>query len=1004
MADEQIIVDIQVEDKEINQAEKSIDRLTDSIEELGNRIKAARKQNQEYQKQQKELNDLYKAGKISTEQYEKEIDLLNNKIKLNNKVIAQDTVELSKQRSERTANIKLVNSESSSRDQLRQKVALLTKEYNSINTSTKEGKERSEELAKELKQLNEQLNEGSLAAGNFKDNIGNYPEVSGAALVSLNDLGDGMEAVGGSSAKAVGGVKSLGQSFKALLANPVVLVLAAIVAGLAALGAAFKKSESGVRTMQKLTAALDGTMSVLRGEMDKLGKAAEEAFKKGEDGTSGFWKALKENVIYRFQSVIELFKAVGDGLKALWEGNAEEIKKASDRAKESLLGIVTGQTTQQLKDLEDYFNRLKNKAAEATNEFNKFNAMQLATRKAARGLEIGIANTRKELDALTESAGDDTQSLEKQREAAIKAGKVAAQLAEQEKILAGKRLSLARQNVIANKNNAEIIQDLLDEQAEAQVNYTEKVSQAAIAQQKIAIEQRKIERDIFEQNLDILIDVGDKIKTEREKQIQDESLSLEKRKQLLNGARVALEANFDAIKKEYELYGVTAQQINEVINASDAKQANEKLKALGLNEIANNRLREIILERRQAEIDFNDLQKALSDEEISRKQAANDKIQEINEEQTLAQIEDAKLLEEKLIEFELRRRKILLSDETLLEEERQAIILESEQKIQGIKDKFREEEKEKKIEEWEDLKEFLFEQFEEINDIVADFSGQQARILGLLANNIANVYDSIIKANKEKFEESIDYIKEISDEAASALISVTNGLFDAFTEKRNEDLKQIEAARAKELELAQGNADAEQAINIKYDQLAADLKRKQFNADKAKALVDITIQTAVAVTKALPNVALSITVGALGAVQAGIVASKKAPKFAKGVNDIVSIGGSHASGNDVDVWGYSGGQSQYFGKVEKGEAMPVIRKSAINDYLIAKLNGQFSPSRNRGYYQEGTPDVTQAPAQNNEVFVNQLVAAMSNVKIVAKIEDITKEAGKKIQIVDNSKV
>ncbi len=1002
--DDQIIVDIEVKSDEIVKAEKRFDELTKSIIKLTKDIKDARDNNKKYTKVLAELDKQLDAGTLSTESHAKQTALLKAEIDKNNKEIAKNTVELSKQKGERTANIKLINSESNSRDQLRQKVALLTKEYNSINTSTKEGKERSEELAKELKQLNEQLEEGSLAAGSYKDTIGNYPKLNQAALVSLNDLGDGMEAVGGSSARAVGGVKSLGQSFKVLLANPVVPVLAAIVAGLAALGEAFKKSESGVRTMQKFTAALDGTMSVLRGEMDKLGKATEEAFKKGEDGTSGFWKALKENVVYRLQSVIELFKAAGDGLKALWDGNTEAIEEASKKAKEALIGIVTGQTTQQLKDLEDYFNGLKNKAAEATNEFNKLNAMQLATRKAARGLEIGIANTRAELDKLTESAGDDTQSLEKQREAAIKAGKVAAQLAEQEKVLAGKRLALARQNVIANKNNAEIIQDLLDEQAEAQVNYTEKVSQAAITQQKIAIELHKIERDKFEQNLDILIDVGDKIKTEREKQIQDESLSLEKRNKLLNVARVALEANFDAIKKEYELYGVTAQQINEVINASDAEQANEKLKALGLNEIANNRLREIILERRQAEIDFNDLEKNLQDEEIARKQAANEKIKEINQDNILSQIEDAKLLEEKLIEFELRRREILLSDETLLEEERQAIILESEQKIQGIKDKFREEEKEKKIEEWEDLKEFLFEQFEEINDIVADFSGQQARILGLLANNIANVYDSIIKANEEKFEKSIDYIKEISDEAASALISVTNGLFDAFTEKRNEDLKQIESARAKELELAQGNADAQQAINVKYDQLAADLKRKQFNADKAKALVDIAIQTAVAVVKSLPNVALSFTVGSLGAVQAGIVASKKAPKFAKGVNDIVSIGGSHASGNDVDVWGYSGNQSQYFGKVEKGEAMPVIRKSAISDYLIAKLNGQFSPSRNKGFYQEGTPDVTQAPAQNNEQFVNQLVAAMSNMKIVAKIEDITKEAGKKIQIVDNSKV
>lgn len=989
MADEQIIVDIQVEDKEINQAEKSIDRLTDSIEELGNRIKTARKQNKEYQKQQKELNDSYRAGKISTEQYEKEINALNDKIKVNNKVIATSKVELGEQNRVRNANIKLLRSEGGSRDELRQKVALLNKEYNSINKETEEGRKRFQELGEELEKLRNELNAGSLAAGSFVDNIGNYPDVSGAALLSIEELGDGMEAVGGSSAKAVGGIKSLGQAFKALLLNPVVLTLTAIVAAASALFGAFKKSASGAQIMNRASAVLDGVMGVLNKRMDEFGSAAEQSFKRGEDGTVGFWEALKKNVIYRFQSVIELFKAVGDGLKALWEGNTEEIEESSKRAKEALLGIVTGQTIEQLEEVANKFKETAKDAQELTDAFLKLANAQLKGRATARNLEKGIANTRAELDKLTESAGDDTQAMDKQREAAIKAGEVAAKLAQQEKALAATRLSLLNQEIAVRRKAGEDIQDLLDEQAEAQVNYTEKVSQAAIAQQKIAIEQRKIERDIFEQNLDILIDVGDKIKTEREKQIQDESLSLEKRKQLLNGARVALEANFDAIKKEYELYGVTAQQINEVINASDAKQANEKLKALGLNEIANNRLREIILERRQAEIDFNDLQKALSDEEISRKQAANDKILEINQDNILSQIEDAEELKDKLIEFEQERLKILLEDETLLAEERTALTLETEQRIQEIENDFAEQKREKDEEDWEERREIIEDRLDEIVSITEKFAGKESAIFGKITQAIAKAFeDGAITAS----------------EALDGIATISNAVFDGLTDRRQQDLANVEAARARELELAQGNADAQQAINVKYDRLSADLKLKQFNADKAKALVDIAIQTAVAVTKALPNVALSIAVGALGAVQAGIVASKKAPKFAKGINDIVSIGGSHSSGNDIDVWGYSGGQSQYFGKVEKGEAMPVIRKSAINDYLIAKLNGQFNPSRNKGFYQDGTPDVTQAPAQNNEVFVNQLVAAMSNIKIVAKIEDITKEAGKKIQIVDNSKV
>ena len=447
-------------------------------------------------------------------------------------------------------------------------------------------------------------------------------------------------------------------------------------------------------------------------------------------------------------------------------------------------------------------------------------------------------------------------------------------------------------------------------------------------------------------------------------------------------------ANFAEIKKEYELYGVTAEQINEVINASDAKQTNEKLKALGLNEIANNRLREIILERKQAELDFNDLSKDLSDEEIERKQKANQSIQELNEEAAIAQIKNAEELRDKLIELEKNRLQILLEDETLLTEEREALTLESETRIQEIEDEFREEKKEKDVEDLEDRKQLLEEFFSGVIQATGQFAGEEIAIFGKIAAGIAKAFED----------------GKITAENAIAGISIaSNAVFDNIAQRRNEDFAENEATRQAELELHEGNAQAQDNINIFFDKKNAELKRKQFNADKAKALIDIAIATAVGATKALPNLILAGIVTGFGLTQGILVAAKKPPKFGKGVNDIVSIGDSHSSGNDTDVWGFSGGQKQYFGKVEKGEAMPVIRKNAVNDYMISKLNGRFNPKGRT--FQDGTPDITnQGQAQNNEVFISNLTDAFSNIQIVAKIEDITKEAGKKIEIVDNSKV
>ena len=82
--------------------------------------------------------------------------------------------------------------------------------------------------------------------------------------------------------------------------------------------------------------------------------------------------------------------------------------------------------------------------------------------------------------------------------------------------------------------------------------------------------------------------------------------------------------------------------------------------------------------------------------------------------------------------------------------------------------------------------------------------------------------------------------------------------------------------------------------------------------------------------------------------------------------------------------------------------MPVIRKSAANDYLVSKLNGKYSP--NNMTFANGTNDImNNGQAQNNDN-INSLIAAFSNIKIVAKIEDITKQANRKMEIVSNSKI
>jgi hypothetical protein len=106
------------------------------------------------------------------------------------------------------------------------------------------------------------------------------------------------------------------------------------------------------------------------------------------------------------------------------------------------------------------------------------------------------------------------------------------------------------------------------------------------------------------------------------------------------------------------------------------------------------------------------------------------------------------------------------------------------------------------------------------------------------------------------------------------------------------------------------------------------LKREAFEREKLANIIKATMNTAVGVTGALPNVPLSILAGVLGAVQVGLIASQPTPKFAKGG---LFGGNSHANGGTK---GYFEDGTQI--EVEKDESFFILNKRATP--LISQLS------------------------------------------------------------------
>jgi len=195
-----------------------------------------------------------------------------------------------------------------------------------------------------------------------------------------------------------------------------------------------------------------------------------------------------------------------------------------------------------------------------------------------------------------------------------------------------------------------------------------------------------------------------------------------------------------------------------------------------------------------------------------------------------------------------------------------------------------------------------------------------------LAKSAKNATDELEKQNEalNKTKESLkeidkqmkDYLKGFQEEffgnaGFEALFDVLNGeiigfgenwktTFVAMAEIAQEAFAFISEAsnqrfqneydnlsRQKEVALlfAGESATARTEIERQYEEKQKAIRRREAKAKKAQTLFEIAVDTAQAIVAALPNIPLSITIGAIGAIQAGIVASQKIPEYWKGTEN-----------------------------------------------------------------------------------------------------------------------
>ena len=400
-------------------------------------------------------------------------------------------------------------------------------------------------------------------------------------------------------------------------------------------------------------------------------------------------------------------------------------------------------------------------------------------------LQQDLANLSAKQEKLRQVSEDNTISLEDQAEATEKLLAINTEISEKNIQIASQDVRLAKLRADTNRGNLEA----QEAYSEALIALIDAQAQAEVQQAENAQRLREIERDNVELDLDQLIDLADRRKTVNETIAADERLSFQTRRQALEKALSDVEGSFRAQAEKIQEGIDAAFNIDDLVGEEDTVKLNERIKALGLDEIRQNRLREILQERIQATEDLRTAQDDLNESESEARAIQGDILLQ---EQVLADLQSGSLDAQKVLN-RLEKERIELQKENLA--------LQIAQLEEGSIERLRLE--------------------QELNNLLIDQSRKRAE-------------------EEAKIEQ--DKYKKIGESAREGF-QLIGDLSESFFDQRIEDIdEELNAAEKRENELRQlaisGNQTAEESLAAEQKR-RAELEQQRAEQIKRQKLAEL---------------------------------------------------------------------------------------------------------------------------------------------------------------------
>jgi len=482
---------------------------------------------------------------------------------------------------------------------------LYQKELENLNQTTKDGKLRATEITKSM-----QANEKTL------ESMGGTTKKMGVASEEASEKSIGMFSKMGS------GIKGL---FKTFIANPIGLLIVAIVGGLKMLYDAFNRSSEGQDKMAKGMGIIKGLLNTVMQVFNSFATVVMKAIddpKKAWDGlVDGFktgTKFIKTQVVGRINGyftkmggeIALTFSKIRLAWNKLWkneEGIAAAEKDISEANKKIAAGakeieIANTSLKGVIDDVKDSFIEFGKEAKKNIEISQKITAATLAFKRLNVAITKGNAELNKQKIIQEQIADDATLSLAEREKAAIKIIKLDTKIAKNVVSLARNAESNARAEAKAKGDTSvESQQNIANLMAARKTSEGEYVVVVANANKRV----REIRSDNFEIALDAEVDFTDKKAQALIKQSQNEDFSFKERKEALLKLTTLTNESYDRQLDLVNKFSDTKIDKNKIAELSDAKQVKAYLDGLGLSEVITNRvLNDIIRERETVNADI----------------------------------------------------------------------------------------------------------------------------------------------------------------------------------------------------------------------------------------------------------------------------------------------------------------------------------------------------------------------------------------------------------------